>query len=269
MKRWGLPPLFAALLLSRPAVCSPAPGGEESTGITLAAEESAADARYPFLTPPVVFFLQGDGDVARWQIQLFDFDERKADYIQGLGRPPYGAIAWRGITREGELLRNGFYTARFVWTDHRGRANKSQDVKVSLLTPPGLREFLGPKVHLLPGEGGMIVRIEEDLTFAPDGYDLRPQCLATLEKVSNFLRAYPQNRLAVLGHADSSGRADWNRALSRKRAETIYRFLVEHGVEPERMTYAGMGAERPIASNATAAGRMKNRRVEIVFKSAI
>lgn len=206
--------------------------------------------------------------IRRWQIQIYDFDNRKVHFIQGTGPPPSRRIAWDGVDREGRLLRNGFYTARLVWIDASGAARKSEPVKVGLLTSPDLSDFTGPTVRVLYTRDGMVIRLTEALVFDAGQWMPRPEFFATLGKIAAFLQRYPRNRIVVVGHADSIGSTAHNRALSLKRAMAIHRFLVEHDVRGERLFYEGRGADAPIASNSTQKGREQNRRVEIVLLKA-
>ena len=69
--------------------------------------------------------------------------------------------------------------------------------------------------------------------------------------------------IEVSGHTDNTGSASLNKKLSKDRALTVKNYLVNKGIEDERITYAGYGFEQPIASNDTPEGREQNRRVEI------
>lgn len=82
------------------------------------------------------------------------------------------------------------------------------------------------------------------------------QVLASLENLKDL-------SLIVEGHTDSTGGADHNRDLARRRAASVVRWLVEHGIAAERLEAQGFGADRPVADNATAQGRALNRRVEL------
>ncbi len=77
------------------------------------------------------------------------------------------------------------------------------------------------------------------------------------------LKKYPDEKVVVGGHTDSTGDPEWNRRLSRKRAESVRRYLVVAGISPNRLLVEGHGAVEPIATNRTASGRSRNRRVEI------
>jgi len=72
------------------------------------------------------------------------------------------------------------------------------------------------------------------------------------------------SRVSVEGHTDSVGSDEYNQRLSEERARTVAERLIDQGVESSRITTKGFGESKPIASNATAAGRAKNRRVEIL-----
>ena len=69
--------------------------------------------------------------------------------------------------------------------------------------------------------------------------------------------------MSVIGHTDNTGTDAINNPLSLNRANAARDYLVAHGVAPSRITTTGMGSAQPVASNATAAGRAENRRVEI------
>jgi OOP family OmpA-OmpF porin len=84
-----------------------------------------------------------------------------------------------------------------------------------------------------------------------------------LDDVAHVLVDHPElTRVEVQGHTDDSGSGKRNAALSRARAEAVVDALVERGISKERLVAKGFGAQRPVASNGTAEGREKNRRVE-------
>lgn len=85
-----------------------------------------------------------------------------------------------------------------------------------------------------------------------------------LQRLAELARNCPGD-LRVEGHTDSRGDADMNRALSLARASAVRDALAEYGVDAERIAAAGLGATQPIADNATALGRAKNRRIAIII----
>jgi len=66
-----------------------------------------------------------------------------------------------------------------------------------------------------------------------------------------------------VGHTDNTGKVETNKALSQKRADAVKAYLVSKNIAESRLTATGMGQDEPIADNKTAAGRAKNRRVEL------
>ncbi len=106
---------------------------------------------------------------------------------------------------------------------------------------------------------------DETIRFTVGRHALRPDAVALLERVAKVLASDPGITLvAVDGHADSTGRRARNTVLSRQRAQVVRDWLVrEGGVSPERLSVRAYGESRPVATNATAAGRAANRRVEL------
>ena len=80
---------------------------------------------------------------------------------------------------------------------------------------------------------------------------------------AKVLNKYDNSTVMVSGHTDSTGSADYNLALSKSRAQSVAAYLQGQGVKASRFEVLGMGSSNPIASNADAAGRAQNRRVEI------
>ncbi|MHA6289099.1 OmpA family protein [Maricaulis sp. CAU 1757] len=105
-----------------------------------------------------------------------------------------------------------------------------------------------------------------DVTFATNSSEIAPQFYGILNDVSNVLNRYPATYVDVVGHADSTGEAEYNQRLSERRASSVATYLMSQGVMRDRFYVAGMGERSPIASNDTPAGRAQNRRVEIVLR---
>lgn len=92
---------------------------------------------------------------------------------------------------------------------------------------------------------------------------LRPESEETLQQVLGVLESDPALRLVIAGHTDSEGGDDYNQSLSERRAASVVGWLVDKGIEPSRLASEGLGESRPVADNATEAGRALNRRVEV------
>ncbi len=107
------------------------------------------------------------------------------------------------------------------------------------------------------------IRIKQRIEFAENKDALLPESTPVLEAVRDVLNANPEVLvLRVEGHTDSRGAQARNMLLSRKRAESVTRWLIEHGVDKARLNPVGCGPKRPIEPNITADNRRKNRRVE-------
>jgi outer membrane protein OmpA-like peptidoglycan-associated protein len=127
--------------------------------------------------------------------------------------------------------------------------------------PAGSRQL----VSLEPGR--LVIR--EKVSFASGQAAVLPRSFPLLQQVARILKEHPDvERVTVEGHTDSQGPRELNLSLSQARAEAVRRSLVEAGVAPERLAARGFGPDRPLESNATAAGREVNRRVEFVITSA-
>jgi outer membrane protein OmpA-like peptidoglycan-associated protein len=106
-----------------------------------------------------------------------------------------------------------------------------------------------------------------DVLFATASAQLQTGADTNLDKLVNFLNQYPDRRVHVEGHTDNIGAIEYNRDLSQRRADSVRHFLTEQGIASGRITTAGMGMDRPVASNASATGRQMNRRVEIIIEN--
>src|SRR5206468_375584 len=110
---------------------------------------------------------------------------------------------------------------------------------------------------------GLVINIS-DVLFDTGQYTLKPTAREKLARVSGIVLAHPGLRLDAEGHTDSVGGDEFNQQLSEKRAMAVRDFLVEQGIPLTSLGAHGFGKTMPAASNDTAAGRQRNRRVELV-----
>ncbi len=104
---------------------------------------------------------------------------------------------------------------------------------------------------------------ESVLHFNTDSWALPKDADATLRAVVQKLKDAPL-QVNISGYTDNRGTTAWNAILSKRRAESVTRYLVDHGIDARRIvSVAGEGPNRPVANNTTREGRSKNRRVEI------
>jgi len=110
---------------------------------------------------------------------------------------------------------------------------------------------------------GLIVNMS-DVLFDTGSFTLKPGAREKLAKVSGILLAHPGLTMQIEGHTDSVGGDELNQRLSEQRAGSVRDFLGQQGVALSSITAQGFGKTEPVASNDTAEGRQRNRRVEIV-----
>lgn len=136
-------------------------------------------------------------------------------------------------------------------------------------TPAQATGFEGYDVAFDPSAGTITVTLPNAILFDSGKATLKKATSAELDGIRSVLRSkYAGKEIDVVGHTDTDPikKSPWddNWELSAQRALTVARYLIKRGIPEERIRASGCGPARPIASNATASGKAKNRRVEIV-----
>ena len=101
------------------------------------------------------------------------------------------------------------------------------------------------------------------LEFETDSAKLRPSSDAQLRDIAAIMKAYPQVNLKIGGYTDNVGADAYNMKLSQDRANSTMNAIVKNGIEPGRLAAEGYGKQFPVADNATAEGRQRNRRIDV------
>ena len=112
---------------------------------------------------------------------------------------------------------------------------------------------------------GIQVTFDSGILFAFDSSNLSSAARENLQSLATSLEDYPGTNVMVVGHTDSSGADSYNQALSERRAEAARTYLIQQGLETDRVLAQGLGETEPVASEATAAGAQENRRVEVAI----
>lgn len=112
-------------------------------------------------------------------------------------------------------------------------------------------------------DGAIVVTLKNEILFDTDSAVLSYEAGQTIIELNKVLKKYPANIIVVEGYTDSTGTAAYNKTLSEKRAKAVYDFILKNGLKTSSISYVGYGIQNPVASNATAEGRAKNRRVEL------
>ncbi|HEX8446486.1 MAG TPA: OmpA family protein [Sphingomonas sp.] len=105
----------------------------------------------------------------------------------------------------------------------------------------------------------------QDVLFRTGSAELRPGAADRLRPLAGYLRTHRAIRVRIDGHTDSVGTTVANRSLSERRAATVRLALADMGVDRARFRVQGFGETAPVATNATPAGRQRNRRVEVTL----
>ena len=110
------------------------------------------------------------------------------------------------------------------------------------------------------------ITVDSDILFAFDSSTIRETAKPTLAKVVRALANNPEKTLTVTGHTDSVGTEEYNQGLSERRAASVKRYLVQSGIDEDRITTYGRGETQPLVPNESPEARMMNRRVELVIE---
>lgn len=113
-------------------------------------------------------------------------------------------------------------------------------------------------------ERGLQLTMENDL-FEPAETQMTGDAYKKVKKIAVFLRDNPERTILIEGHSDSAGDPDWGFDLSAGRAGEVGAALTDEGISIRRIKINAFGGANPIASNDSEEGRMKNRRVEVIF----
>ena len=127
------------------------------------------------------------------------------------------------------------------------------------------QELLSTGVQVQQLDNKIILIMPGNVTFGTNEATIATKFEPVLNSVAKVIKEYNKTMVQVNGYTDSTGTAATNNALSLMRANSISNYLRAQGVDGNRILANGFGSSNPIASNATAAGREQNRRVEIVL----
>jgi outer membrane protein OmpA-like peptidoglycan-associated protein len=142
---------------------------------------------------------------------------------------------------------------------------------------PNIRAIVGVSYawDLSPGEKPVAAAIREEVIttskihFAYNRAEILPTSFPVLDEIVRTIKSRPEiQSVRVEGHTDSHGTDAYNQRLSERRAQAVMQYLTKSGISAERLNAVGMGETKPVADNATTAGRAQNRRVEFHLKIA-
>lgn len=160
----------------------------------------------------------------------------------------------------------------------QGRKNALIGAGIGALAGAGVGQYMDRQQRALEAElsgtgvgvarqgDNLVLRMPSDVTFAVNQANIDARFLPVLDDVARVLRDYDRSTVDIVGHTDASGGDQINQPLSENRALSVATYLINNGVLRERLYVAGNSSRNPIASNDTAEGKARNRRVEIVIR---
>lgn len=108
------------------------------------------------------------------------------------------------------------------------------------------------------------LKISQQIHFETNRDGIRPESFQVLDAVVGVLNDNPEIKIEIQGHTDNKGAAAYNKDLSNRRANSVRKYLVAHGIAAHRLTSIGYGLERPLVDNTTEQNRALNRRVQFL-----
>jgi len=139
---------------------------------------------------------------------------------------------------------------------------EKQELRSKLITQ------LNAVLHTQDSARGLVVNMSDDM-FENGKFSLTPVAREKLSKISGIILAYPTLKLEVAGYTDNSGKEESKMLLSGNRANAVRDFLVKDGIATGSISSSGFGESQPVATNDTSAGRLQNRRVELILSGDI
>ncbi|OGR23888.1 MAG: cell envelope biogenesis protein OmpA [Desulfobacterales bacterium RIFOXYA12_FULL_46_15] len=181
-----------------------------------------------------------------------------------VGNNEEGAVLMDEIARIGKC---GFVSNADNLLTDAGMAQFVEDVFLSKKPMAPAAKAVAPPVAPAPPEikglNAQGVWVVDDTLFDFDKSLIKAAAVDYLDHIAEIMKAYPNMYVQVQGHTDSVGTKAYNDALSIRRAQAVKTYLINKGVEGERLNLEGFGFSKPVALNDTAKGRALNRRVEL------
>jgi outer membrane protein OmpA-like peptidoglycan-associated protein len=191
--------------------------------------------------------------IASWRVNIYTSSGTLFKSFRGM-QIPKEEIQWDGISDTGILVDSGEdYYLVLEATDAVNNTARSEKVPFSI------------DILVIPTERGLKIQVS-NIEFGFNNANLQGEKTYTiLNKIVNVLKKYEKYSIIVEGHTDSTGDEDYNITLSKDRAESVGKYLIDNGINSDRLSYEGYGSKYPVDTNETKEGRARNRRVEFIL----
>jgi len=188
-----------------------------------------------------------------WKAGIYTDDGTLFKEFHGMGIPA-DKMYWDGVSDNGILVDSGEdYHLEFEAVDEGFNRGKSEKILFSI------------DILVIPTERGLKIRVS-NIEFGFNTAELTgDKTFQILDKIVAVLNKYAKYSITIEGHTDSTGDESYNLELSKNRAESVGRYLIEHGISGNRLSYKGHGSKYPVDTNDTKEGRRRNRRVEFLL----
>ncbi len=182
----------------------------------------------------------------------------KGGIIGGLGGAVVGGVAGRLIGGKSGTAKGAIIGA-VVGGTAGALIGRKMDKQAAELR----RDLEGATVERV-GEG-IKITFASGILFATNSSALTPEAAGNMTQMAETMAKYADTNVIIEGHTDASGSDAINKPLSERRAQAVANQLTTNGIDSARITATGYGSSQPVGDNATAAGKMKNRRVEVAI----
>jgi outer membrane protein OmpA-like peptidoglycan-associated protein len=192
-------------------------------------------------------------------------DLKKSDDKNALGDATQDTAV---VARTGQTAANAANSVENAADKAGSTIGNAFDMTKAKLADVKFPEVNLPGITVRGNDDYQVYGLDEKVLFDTDKAVVKPSAAEALKQITASInQRYAGKDVRVLGFADARGDKNYNRALSKERAEAVKNFLVTTDKMPaDRVSTEAFGEEQPAASNATAAGRQENRRVEIAVK---
>jgi len=194
------------------------------------------------------------------QAQQAEMEKLKADYQTRIDELNLRVATLEGKTREDQMAKERMARERMAVEQRLADERKFNQRYVAV------RNYFEPEeAEVYKQENQLVIRMKA-MRFPVGKSVIMPENYGLLSKVQKAIRTFDDPRVIVEGHTDTTGSNEVNMLLSQQRAEAVREYMIANQtLPPDSISAVGYGSERPLASNATAAGRAINRRIDILI----